>query len=129
MAFAQFNVSNFEHGIVFNNTTLFNDVIYNLVTGLRQNRITLRGTKTSEWTGTVDAWGFIINQNNVKDWSTDVKYPKGSIVLHKNKYYTALRLSEPSAVFNDLDWKLINYDDVQKGLLPNSATRSFESTF
>jgi len=128
MAFAQFNVSNFEHGIVFNNTTLFNDVIYNLVTGLRQNRITLRGTKTSEWNGTVDAWGFIINQNNVKDWSTDVKYPKGSIVLHKNKYYTALRLSEPSAVFNDLDWKLINYDDVQKGLLPNSATRSFEST-
>jgi len=128
MSFAQFNVSNFEHGIVFNNTTLFNDVIYNLVTGLRQNRITLRGTKTSEWNGTVDAWGFIINQDNVKEWSKDVKYPKGSIVLHKNKYYTALRLSEPSTVFNDLDWKLINYEDVQKGLLPNSATRSFEST-
>ena len=128
MAFAQFNVSNFEHGIVFNNTTLFNDVIYNLVTGLRQNRITLRGTKTSEWNGTVDAWGFIINQNNVKEWSKDIKYPKGAIVLHKNKYYSALRLSEPSTVFNDLDWKLINYDDVQKGLLPNSATRSFEST-
>jgi hypothetical protein len=128
MAFAQFNVSNFEHGIVFNNTTLFNDVIYNLVTGLRQNRITLRGTKTSAWNGTVDAWGFIINQDNVKEWSKDIKYPKGSIVLHKNKYYAALRLSEPSTVFNDLDWKLINYDDVQKGLLPNSATRSYEST-
>jgi hypothetical protein len=128
MAFAQFNVSNFEHGIVFNNTTLFNDVIYNLVTGLRQNRITLRGTKTSEWNGTVDAWGFILNQDNVKEWSKDIKYPKGAIVLHKNKYYTALRLSEPSTVFNDIDWKLINYEDVQKGLLPNSATRSFEST-
>ena len=128
MAFAQFNVSNFEHGVVFNNTTLFNDVIYNLVTGLRQNRITLRGTKTSEWNGTVDAWGFIINQDNVKAWSKDIKYPKGSIVLHKNKYYAALRLSEPSTVFNDLDWKLINYEDIQKGLLPNSATRSFEST-
>jgi hypothetical protein len=128
MAFAQFNVSNFEHGIVFNNTTLFNDVIYNLVTGLRQNRITLRGSKTSEWNGTVDAWGFIINQDNVKEWSKDIKYPKGTIVLHKNKYYAALRLSEPSTVFNDLDWKLINYDDVQKGLLPNGATRSFEST-
>jgi len=128
MAFAQFNVSNFEHGIVFNNTTLFNDVIYNLVTGLRQNRVTLRGTKTSEWNGTVDAWGFIINQNNVKEWSKDIKYPKGSIVLHKNKYYAALRLSEPTTVFNDLDWKLINYEDIQKGLLPNSATRSFEST-
>lgn len=128
MSYAQFNVSNFEHGIVFNNTTLFNDVIYNLVTGLRQNRITLRGSKTSEWNGTVDAWGFIINQDNVKEWSKDIKYPKGTIVLHKNKYYTALRLVEQSTVFNDLDWKLINYEDVQKGLLPNSATRSFEST-
>lgn len=128
MAFAQFNVSNFEHGIVFNNTTLFNDVIYNLVTGLRQNRITLRGTKTSEWNGTVDAWGFIINQDNVKEWSKDVKYPQGSIVLHKNRYYSAVRLSEPTTVFNDLDWTLINYEDVQKGLLPNSATRSYEST-
>ena len=128
MSFAQFNVSNFEHGIVFNNTTLFNDVIYNLVTGLRQNRIRLSGTKTSEWNGTVDAWGFIINQNNVKEWSKDIKYPKGKIVLHKNKYYAALKLVEPSTVFNELDWKLINYEDVQKGLLPNSATRSFEST-
>lgn len=128
MSFAQFNISNFEHGIVFNNTTLFNDVIYNLVTGLRQNRITLRGTKTSDWNGTVDAWGFILNQDNIKEWSKDIKYPKGTIVLYKNKYYTALKLVEQSSTFSELDWKLIDYQDVQKGLLPNSATRSVEST-
>jgi hypothetical protein len=128
MSFAQFNISNFEHGIVFNNTTLFNDVIYNLVTGLRQNRITLRGTKTAEWNGTIDAWGFILNQDNIKEWSKDIKYPKGTIVLYKNKYYTALRLVEQSNTFTELDWKLIDYQDVQKGLLPNSATRSYEST-
>ena len=128
MAYAQFNVSNFEHGIVFNNTTLFNDVIYNLTTGLRQSRITLRGTKTAEWNGTVDTWGFILNQDNVKDWSRDIKYPKGIIVKYKNKYYTALKLIEPSAVFNELDWKLVDYQDIQKGLLPNSATRAYEST-
>jgi hypothetical protein len=128
MSFAQFNVSNFEHGIVFDNTTLFNDVIYNLVTGLRQNRITLRGTKTAEWNGTINTWGFILNQDNVKEWSKNIKYPKGVIVKYKNKYYAALTLIEPTATFNELNWKLINYNDIQKGLLPNSATRSYEST-
>jgi len=128
MSYAQFNVSNFEHGIVFDNTTLFNDVIYNLTTGLRQNRITLRGMKTAEWNGTVDTWGFILNQDNVQEWARDIKYPKGIIVKYKNKYWTALRLVEPSAVFNELDWKLVDYQDIQKGLLPNSATRSYEST-
>jgi hypothetical protein len=53
LSYGQFNVSNMEHGIVFNNLTLFNDVIYNLVTGLRQNRIVVRGTKTAERNGTV----------------------------------------------------------------------------
>jgi hypothetical protein len=48
IAYGQFNMSNFEHGIVFDNVTLFNDIIYNLVTGLRQTRITVRGTKTAE---------------------------------------------------------------------------------
>lgn len=39
ISYAQFNMSNIEHGIVFDNVTLFNDTIYNLITGLRQNRI------------------------------------------------------------------------------------------
>jgi hypothetical protein len=54
ISYGQFNISNFEHGIVFNNVTLFDDIIYNLITGLRQNRIFVRGAKTAEWNGTVD---------------------------------------------------------------------------
>jgi hypothetical protein len=128
MSYAQLNISNFEHGIVFDNTTLFNDVVYNLVTGLRQNRITLRGTKTAEWNGTVDTWGFILNQDNVQEWARDIKYPKGIIVKYKNKYWTALTLVEPSMTFRELDWQLVDYQDIQKGLLPNAATRAYEST-
>jgi hypothetical protein len=127
-SYAQFNLSNFEHGIVFNNETLFNDTIYNLTTGLRQNRIYLRGTKTAEWNGTVDAWGFVLNQDNVEEWSRDLKYTKGSIVLYKNKYWAALMIVEPSSVFNELEWKEIDYADIQKGLLPNASTRAYEST-
>ncbi len=33
VAYGQFNISNFEHGIVFDNVTVFNDVLYNLTTG------------------------------------------------------------------------------------------------
>ena len=128
MAYGQFNVSNFEHGIVFDNVTVFNDIIYNLVTGLRQNRVNVRGTKTAEWNGTVNAYGFILNQDNVQEWSRDLKYTKGQIVIYKNKYWTALKVIEPSNVFNERDWKETDYENIQKGMLPNSATRSYEST-
>ena len=128
IAYGQFNISNFEHGIVFDNVTLFNDVIYDLITGLRQNRVYLRGTKTAEWNGTVTASGFILNQDNIQEWSRVLKYTKGSIVLYKNKYWTALKVLQASEKFNEQDWKETDYDQIQKGLLPNSSTRSYEST-
>ena len=127
-SYGQFDLGNFEHGIVFNNVTEFNDIIYNLITGLRQSRISVRGTKTAEWNGTVNAYGFILNQDNVEEWSRDLKYTKGVIVKYKNKYWTALRIVEPSNVFNDRYWKETDYNDIQKGMLPNSSTRSYEST-
>lgn len=128
MSYAQFNISNFEHGIVFDNVTMFNDIIYNLTTGLRQNRINVRGTKTAEWNGTVNAYGFILNQDNVKEWNGNLKYTKGVIVKYKNKYWTALKVIEPTIKFNDQDWKIVDYDNIQKGLLSNPSTRAYEST-
>jgi hypothetical protein len=128
ISYGQFNVSNFEHGIVFDNVTLFNDVIYNLVTGLRQSRLNLRGTRTAEWNGTINASGFIMNQDNIQEWARTKKYTKGEIVLFKNRYWTALTVIEPTATFTEKDWKETNYDAIQKGLLPNPSTRSFEST-
>ena len=128
MAYGQFNLSNIEHGIVFDNNTVFNDVIYNLITGLRQKRIYLRGTKTAEWNGTVNASGFILNQDNVYEWKTAYKYAKGEIVKYKNKFFTAIRTIEPAAKFEETNWVETDYNDIQKGLLPNSATRSYEST-
>jgi hypothetical protein len=128
VAYGQFNISNFEHGIVFDNVTLFNDTIYNLVTGLRQTRITVRGAKTAEWNGTVDAQGFILNQDNITAWSKEVKYTKGSIVKYKNKYWTAITIVQAKEVFDETEWKQTDYNEIQKGLLPNSSTRSYEST-
>jgi len=128
ISYGQFNLSNFEHGIVFDNVTLFGDIIYNLTTGLRQTRITLRGTKSALWDGTVNASGFIYNQNNIKEWSKLTKYTKGEIVTYKNKYWIATKVIQASEIFKEEDWKRTDYDEVQKGLLPNPSTRSYEST-
>ena len=128
ISYGQFNIGNIEHGIVFDNMTLFNDVIYNLPTGLRQNRVYLRGVKTADWNGTLDAAGFIYNQDNIVEWSREVKYTKGSIVKYKNKYWTALKIVQASEIFDENQWKETAYDEVQKGLLPNPSTRAYEST-
>lgn len=127
IAYGQFNLSNFEHGIVFDNVTVFDDVIYNTTTGLRQNRIFVRGTKSAEWNGTITASGFIYNQDNITEWDKQVKYTKGSIVLYKNKYWVALTIVQPGNNFNEKEWKVTDYNEVQKGLLPNSSTRSYET--
>ena len=128
ISYGQFFISNFEHGIVFNNYTLFNDEILNPVTGLRQQRIKVAGTKSSEWNGTVTTSGFILNQDNIKEWVKELKYTKGSIVKYKNKYWTALRIVQPNTVFSEMDWKETEYDQIQTGLLPNPSTKAFEST-
>ena len=128
LAYAQFNVSNFEHGIVFNNVTLFNDVIYNLVTGLRQNRIFVRGTKSADWNGTVNASGFILSQNNITEWTGNIRYTKGEIVTYKNKYWAAQNIIQPSHTFDPTQWKQILYSDIQLGMLANPSTRAYEST-
>lgn len=128
MSFATFNISNIEHGAVFDNVTLFGDVIYNLTTGLRQNRMLVRGTKTANWNGTINSWGFILSQDNIDEWSNNIKYPKGVIVKYKNNYYSANQLIQPASTFDETQWTLLDQRNVQRGLLPNSATRAFEST-
>jgi hypothetical protein len=127
IAYGQFNLSNIEHGIVFDNTTIFGDVVYNLISGLKQNRIFLQGTKSAEWNGTMFASGFIYNQDNIEEWRENTKYTKGAIVKFKNKYFTALTIVQPSKEFKETEWKETDYNEIQKGLLPNSSTRSYES--
>jgi hypothetical protein len=122
------NLSNMEHIVVFDNYTLFNDTIYNTTTSLRQYRIMMKGVKTAEWNGTVNAHGFILNQDNVNDWVPNVKYSKGTIVKYKNYYWMAMKLVQPATTFNPDNWIKTNYDKIQKGLLPNASNRAYEST-
>lgn len=122
------NLSNMEHCVIFDNVTLFNDTIYNLITGLRQQRILVKGVKTAEWNGQVDAQGFILNQDNIQEWREDLKYTKGSIVKYKNSYYASTKSIQPAPKFNETEWVKTEYEKIQRGLISNPSTRSFEST-
>ena len=59
------SINEIEQAIVFHNQTIFNDVIYQPLFDVRQNRIRIITLLTSAWTGKLDAPGFIVTNNKV----------------------------------------------------------------
>ena len=82
------------------------------------------GWLTADWTGLVDAPGFVLNQDNIVEWVPTRKYAKGEIVLFKNEYWSASTIIQPSQEFNYNVWIKSDYNQIQKGLLPNAANVS-----
>jgi hypothetical protein len=56
-------VSEIEHCVLFDNTTIFNDVIYQPLFNLRQNRIRMNFNLSTNWNGTLNAPGFVLTDN------------------------------------------------------------------
>jgi hypothetical protein len=121
-------LSNVEHIVIFDNRTSFNDLIYNPITALRQQRLYVKGSKTAEWTGIMDAAGFIINENNVKEWVPNQKYTKGILVKYKNKYWMSQEIISPAPTFDTTKWTVTDYEKIKTGLLPNASNRALEAT-
>lgn len=114
----------FEHLMVLDNRSIFADLIYQPVTGARQNRILVSGNLSGDWNGTVNAPGFVLNQNNIPEWIPNRKYTKGEIVLFKNEYWSAGTIIQPGQEFNYNQWIKSDYGAIQKGLLPNAPNSS-----
>lgn len=53
-----------ENIITIDNVTEFNDVVYDPLLGSRQARVFLNGLRTKDWTGKLEAAGYIITQEN-----------------------------------------------------------------
>lgn len=126
ICYASFRFVAYEHIMVVDNKSVFNDLIYQPVTGSRQNRIQINGIISDDWNGTMEAPGFVLNQDNITEWQTDVKYAKGQIVGFKGTYYVAKNVVNPSAKFNFIEWEESDYDLIQQGLLPNASNSSDE---
>ena len=116
--FAQFNLVQKEHVIVFDNTTIFDDVIYKLETGSRQRRVKLVGFRTANWNGDYFSPGFIYDTAEVVDWTTNVRYTAGTAVRYNGKYYSAITNTNRDSTFNFNQWSLLEKKP-EPGLLPN----------
>jgi hypothetical protein len=121
------NLVQWEHVLVFDNITSFNDIIYQPSTSDRQYRVRLSGYKTTQWNGSLSTPGFFINQNNVQDWNPNATYNKNDLVSFKELYYTAKEIVYPSATFNFNLWQQVDSSVIKTGLIPNFANTAQQS--
>jgi hypothetical protein len=124
ISFLTLKYTNYEDMIVFDNTSQYNDLLYDPTTGSRQNRLKLKAFTSTQWNGQLNAQGFILNLNNVEQWSPYIKYTKGQIVLYKNTYWSANDIVQPQEVFNYNNWTKSDYQFIDRGLLPNLALKA-----
>lgn len=119
IALATLNVVEYEHVLIFDNTTVFNDIIYKPELGNRQYRLKLVGSKTGAWRGEMNPPGFIYNNPVIDAWLPGVDYNKGSLVAFKGLYYAALSnlVATPDFIIND--WRQVPSDQIKSGMLPN----------
>ena len=116
-----------EHVLLIDNVTQFNDLIYNLETGYRQEKIQIAGYKTINWDGSLDAPGFIYDQANIDDWSPWMDYHLGDIVKYKEFYYSANNFLPGTETFDKNDWIKLDKKPVSD-LLPNWDYKALQFT-
>lgn len=128
LSYVDIRYTNYESMIVLDNTSLFGDLIYNPTTGARQSRLFFSGSTTTEWDGSVNAQGFILNQNNIETWDGLRTYAKGEIVKYKGAYWSAATIVQPSTKFNYNDWNQSDYTFIEQGLLANLSNKADQLT-
>jgi hypothetical protein len=107
-----------EHVVIIDNRTMFNDVIYDLAPGYRQERIKINGYLTQDWTGGFNIPGFIYDEAIIKDWEQWVDYALGTIVKYKEFYYSANAFIPGAELFDSSLWKMLLEKPTSR-LLPN----------
>ena len=117
-----------EHIVLFDNITVFSDIIYQLVTGFRQQRLKLIGWKTGDWHGDYYSPGFIFDEAKVDRWTANTDYHIGDTVEYGNYFYVAKnnhnsgnafdyelwtrKLNKPAAqLIPNFDYKISQFND------------------
>ena len=115
---ASFYLIQHEHVVIINNTTIFNDTIYNPTSGYRQERIKVAGYITTGWYGGLDIPGFIFDQATITNWQQWQDYNMGDIINYQGYYYSANKFLPGSTSFNSTDWTQLSKKPDAK-ILPN----------
>ena len=107
-----------EHLLVFDNSTVFADIIYDTFTGFRQPRLKLVGWKTGGWNGDYYAPGFVFDAAQVTYWLANTDYRLGDSVEFQGKFYVAKGNHNSGPVFEASNWTLKSSKPVPQ-LIPN----------
>jgi len=107
-----------EHVVLFDDRTVFNDVIYDKTTGYRQERIKSRGFRTVDWDGDYTSPGFLFDNVNIQQWGPYTDYRLGDIVSYKSYNWVSIQNQQGSETFDDTVWSKLDTDP-KKGLVAN----------
>ena len=107
-----------EHVTVFDDRTVFNDIIYDKTTGYRQGRIKMQAFRTVDWDGDYTSPGFLFDNVDIKVWQPFQDYKLGDIVAYKSYNWTSLVNQLGTEQFNDANWVKLD-SQPQKQLVAN----------
>ena len=93
-----------EHVTIFDDRTVFNDIIYDKPTGYRQGRIKMQAFRTVDWDGDYTSPGFIFDNVDIQVWQPYKDYRLGDIVNYKSYNWTSIINQLGSETFNDANW-------------------------
>ena len=116
--FARLNSIQKEHAIVFNNSTMFNDTVYDIETGYRQRRMKLLGFRTAGWDGDYFSPGFVYDTATIASWKTYTDYLHGDVVKFNGSYYSANENVIGSSKFDFTKWTVLGEKPIAQ-LIPN----------
>jgi hypothetical protein len=127
--YAKFNVVQKEHVVLFENSTVFSDVIYDPAL-FRQERLKLTGFRTSDWNGDLYAPGFVYDEAKIKDWTAYDDYNLGDVIKYQTKYYVANQRHSGTEKFINRYW-ILKDSAPTPALLPNFdyKTAQFEDFY
>jgi len=107
-----------EHVAVFDDRTVFNDVIFDKPTGYRQERIKCQGFRTVDWDGDYTSPGFLFDNVKINVWQPFRNYRLGDIVAYRSKNYTSKYNHTSGENFDNRDWTVLD-STPSKQLIPN----------
>jgi YHYH protein/Concanavalin A-like lectin/glucanases superfamily len=119
------NLVNYEHKLIINNQTVFNDLIYDPVLGIRQDRLRVSGIKNADWNGTLNSAGFLLMLSTVEDWQPNTDYLRGSIVRYKNQNWVATVKVLGASQFQQNNFSLVT-TNFQDQLMPNIGAKALD---
>lgn len=121
-----------EHAILLNNLTQFNEIIFDDVTNIRQQRLKLIGQRTRNWTGAKQAPGFLVRENTIiQNFDSTVEEISNLYDFNVEKFNKQITKAENLMINNvSRDWvSKLNLSDTAvskffQGVIKSKGTKS-----